>query len=110
MRGVTSRTFATLFAPIACSSSEAGRPDLYNVCSGHAYLVQDLLDTLLGLARIPLSVVSDPARMRPSDNPIVLGDASRIRAETGWTPRIPIERTLADLLDHWRTHVSASPA
>lgn len=94
-----------------CLLVERGRPARpYNVCSGHAYLVQDLLDTLLGLARIPLAVVSDPARMRPSDNPIVLGDASRIRAETGWTPRIPIERTLADLLDHWRTHVSASPA
>ena len=44
----------------------------------------------------------DPARLRPSDNPIVLGSHARLTAETGWTPAIPIEQTLADLLDYWR--------
>ncbi len=80
----------------------ARRP--YNVCSGIAYLVRDLLDSLIALARIPVRVESDPARMRPSDNPVVLGDNSRIRSEVGWSPRIGMEQTLRDLLAYWRLH------
>jgi GDP-4-dehydro-6-deoxy-D-mannose reductase len=74
----------------------------YNVCSGRAYRVRDLLDSLTRLSRIPIRVETDPERLRPSDNPIIAGDRSRISAETGWQPRIPIERTLDDLLHYWR--------
>ena len=74
----------------------------YNVCSGQAYRIRDLLDILVGMARVRLDVRTDPSRMRPSDNPVVLGDNSRIRDEVGWTPQIPIEQTLADLLAYWR--------
>jgi GDP-4-dehydro-6-deoxy-D-mannose reductase len=81
-----------------------GQP--YNVCRGRAYRVGDLLDTLLGMARVHVRVEVDPARLRPSDNPIVLGDRSRLTAETGWQPLIPIERTLADLLDYWRAQTA----
>jgi GDP-4-dehydro-6-deoxy-D-mannose reductase len=75
----------------------------YNVCSGRAYRVRDLLDILLSLARVRVRVETDPARLRPSDTPIVIGSRDRITRETGWQPEIPIERTLADLLDYWRT-------
>jgi len=78
----------------------ARRP--YNVCSGIAYRIRDLLDSLIALARIPVRVESDPARMRPSDNPVVLGDNSRIRTEVGWSPRIGMDQTLRDLLAYWR--------
>ena len=77
-----------------------GRP--YNVCSGQAYRVRDLLDVLTGRSATPIRVEIDPARLRPSDNPIIAGDRSRIMAETGWQPRIPIDRTLEDLLHYWR--------
>lgn len=79
---------------------EPRRP--YNVCAGRAYRISDLLDTLIGLSHTQVRLEEDPARMRPSDNPIVLGDRSRIAAEIGWQPEIPIERTLSDLLDYWR--------
>jgi GDP-4-dehydro-6-deoxy-D-mannose reductase len=79
---------------------EPRRP--YNVCAGRAYRISDLLDTLIGLSNTQVRLEEDPARMRPSDNPVVLGDRSRIAAEIGWKPEIPIERTLADLLDYWR--------
>jgi GDP-4-dehydro-6-deoxy-D-mannose reductase len=77
----------------------------YNVCSGQAYRVRDLLDVLVGMSRVKLEIRQDPSRMRPSDNPVVLGDNRRIRDEVGWTPQIPIEQTLADLLDYWRVHL-----
>ncbi|HSC25772.1 MAG TPA: GDP-mannose 4,6-dehydratase [Vicinamibacterales bacterium] len=87
---------------------ERGRPGVpYNVCCGRAYRVGDLLDVLLGLARVAVSVERDPRLMRPSDNPVLLGDPSRIAADTGWQPVIPIERTLSDLLEFWRRRAGA---
>jgi GDP-4-dehydro-6-deoxy-D-mannose reductase len=55
-----------------------------------------------------VNVEQDPSRLRPSDNPVVLGDPSRIAADTGWRAEIPIERTLRDLLDWWRGQLSGS--
>jgi GDP-4-dehydro-6-deoxy-D-mannose reductase len=87
---------------------ERGRPRRpYNVCSGRAYRIGDLLDRLMAVARIPIGVELDPQRMRPADTPVVLGDPSRLAAETGWAPAIPIERTLEDLLNYWRQRTPA---
>ena len=74
----------------------------YNVCCGTAYRVGDLLESLLGMSKVRVTVQQDPERMRPSDNPVVLGDPSRITRDTGWRAERPIERTLRDLLDWWR--------
>lgn len=83
-----------------------GRP--YNVCSGHARPVRELLDTLLSLARVPIRVVTDPARYRPNDTPVVVGDPRRIREELGWQPVVPLEQTLDDLLAYWRARAAGS--
>jgi GDP-4-dehydro-6-deoxy-D-mannose reductase len=83
--------------------AESGAPRRpYNVCSGRTYSMREILDTLLSLSTVRVRVEIDPARLRPSDNPVILGSHARLTAETGWSPEIPIERTLADLLDHWR--------
>lgn len=81
-----------------------GRP--YNVCSGEAYRVGDLLDALTRQSRNAIRIEVDSDRLRPSDNPIIAGDRSRIETETGWQPRIPIERTLDDLLRYWRAQTA----
>ena len=83
---------------------KAARP--YNVCSGQAYRVRDLLDRLIARSRAPIRVEPDPARLRPSDNPIIAGNRSRISSETGWEPTIPIQQTLDDLLGYWRAHTA----
>jgi GDP-4-dehydro-6-deoxy-D-mannose reductase len=86
---------------------ERGRPGrVYNVCSGRAILIRDLLEMLLSRARVRIGVRIDANRYRPSDQPIVVGDAGRIRDEVGWTPAVPIERTLDDLIDYWRRDVA----
>ena len=83
--------------------AERGSPGrAYNVCRGQAYRVRDLLDTLVGCSNVSITVAVDPSRLRPSDNPVILGSAARLEQETGWRPAIPIERTLGDLLDYWR--------
>jgi GDP-4-dehydro-6-deoxy-D-mannose reductase len=81
----------------------AGTP--YNVCRGEAFRVSDLLASLVRQSKVAIDVRSDPARLRPNDNPIVLGNPARLTADTGWTPQIPIEQTLRDLLEYWRQHV-----
>ncbi|HVJ28230.1 MAG TPA: GDP-mannose 4,6-dehydratase [Vicinamibacterales bacterium] len=80
---------------------------VYNICSGTAHRVGDVLDRLIGMARVRVTVKQDPARMRPSDNPLVLGDPSRIAADTGWRTEIPLDQTLEDLLAWWRTQVTS---
>jgi GDP-4-dehydro-6-deoxy-D-mannose reductase len=83
--------------------AELGRPHVpYNVCTGRARTMRDLLDILLSLSRVRVQVEVDPSRLRPSDNPVIVGSHARLTRDTGWTPQIPIEQTLADLLDHWR--------
>jgi GDP-4-dehydro-6-deoxy-D-mannose reductase len=80
-----------------------GRP--YNICSGRAWRIGDLLEELLHFSRAAIHVEPDPALMRPSDVPVVQGDATRIRAEIGWMPRLLVEQTLSDTLEWWRREV-----
>jgi len=82
-----------------------GRP--YNVCSGRPIKIGHLLDMMLRRARVSIRVVVDPARYRPNDSPVVQGNPARIREELGWTPKIPIEQTIDDLLAFWRERSAA---
>lgn len=80
---------------------------IYNVCSGRALVMQVLVDALVARARVPVRLEQDPARMRPSDTPVILGSRSRLTADTGWAPSIPLEQTLGDTLAWWRARVAA---
>jgi GDP-4-dehydro-6-deoxy-D-mannose reductase len=90
---------------------EKGRPARpYNICSGVAYRIGDLLETMLRLARARITIAIDANRLRPSDTPVVLGNPARIAAEVGWRAMIPIDDTLTDLLDYWRQRVAVPRA
>jgi GDP-4-dehydro-6-deoxy-D-mannose reductase len=82
---------------------QPGRP--YNVCSGRAITIRELLDRLIARARVPVEVRVDPARYRPNDTPLLVGDPARLRDELGWTPEIPLDQTLDDLLEYWRARM-----
>jgi GDP-4-dehydro-6-deoxy-D-mannose reductase len=83
---------------------ESGRPgSVYNVCSGKAYSIAEVCEILISHANRPLRLEADPDLQRPVDLPVLAGDHSLITADTGWTPRIPIEQSLAELLDECRT-------
>lgn len=75
---------------------------VFNVASGRSTEMAAALAVLLGLGRRAITVESDPARMRPSDLPCLLGDAARLRDAVGWQPAIPLEQTLRDVLDGFR--------
>lgn len=89
---------------------DRGEPgQVYNVGSGRAVPVQQLLDILLSLARVDIKVVPDPARMRPADQPLSYGDISKIQQHVNWQPRISLETSLRDILDDWRQQVRQTP-
>jgi GDP-4-dehydro-6-deoxy-D-mannose reductase len=76
--------------------------EVYNICSGKAWKIKDMLDLLLTMTKKKIEVREDPARLRPSDVPVLLGDHSKFTERTGWKPSIPFEQTLADMLEFWR--------
>lgn len=84
--------------------------EVYNIGSGRARPIQELLDALLSLAEVPIRVEQDPARMRASDIPTMVADCSRIRECTGWAPEIPFGQSLRDVLDYWRQCVRTGTA
>jgi len=91
---------------------QRGEPgDVYNLCSGRSWAIQEILDFLLSqsIAR-KIEVREDANRLRPSDVAILYGSADKIRRVTGWEPAIPFEQTLKDLLDYWRSRLRRIPA
>ena len=77
----------------------------YNICQGKDWKIREVLDILLSYSKIKVEVKQDPARMRPSDVMVLLGDNTKFRQTTGWKPEIPFETTLLDLLNYWRERV-----
>ncbi len=82
---------------------------VYHVCSGQGHSIQEVLDLLLSMSSVQIEVRQDPARMRPVDVTSRVGDASRLRARTGWEPVIPLEESLRDILGDWRQRVNRAP-
>ena len=88
---------------------EKGVPgEVYNIGSGTTRTIQSMLDMLLAQSPVSIEVRQDPARLRPSDVPILWADDEKFRAQTGWQPQIPFEQTMHDLLDYWRDRVNRS--
>jgi GDP-4-dehydro-6-deoxy-D-mannose reductase len=85
---------------LAITRGEPG--EVYNIGSGKGHTIQSLLDAFLSSSNVPVEVREDPTRMRPSDIPVLVCDASRFRERTGWVPEISFEQTLQDILDYWR--------
>src|SRR6185503_10191656 len=71
--------------------------EIYNVSSGTAISMREMLGKLIAAARVPVEVREDPERMRPSDTPVAYGSSAKLRAATGWEPRIKLERTMREI-------------
>jgi GDP-4-dehydro-6-deoxy-D-mannose reductase len=87
---------------------EAG--EVYNAGSGQSHSIQEMLDTFLMLTDAPIEVRFDPVRARPVDVPVIVCDASKLRAATGWKPTYSFEQSLADVLNDQRTRIGLSKA
>jgi GDP-4-dehydro-6-deoxy-D-mannose reductase len=78
---------------------------IYNAASGRAVSIRELIDGFLASATCPIEVRQVPQRVRLIDVPLLLGDASRLRALTGWAPTIPFRQSIEDVLGDWRHRV-----
>jgi GDP-4-dehydro-6-deoxy-D-mannose reductase len=81
---------------------------VYNVGTGTAVPIRTLLDVLVSHCRIHVDIQVDPGRLRQSDPPVSICDATCFRERTGWEPRVPLETTLEDTLRFWRDRVSGA--
>lgn len=91
---------------------ESGKSgEVYNVATGEGVSIAQVLDTLLKISTVKdIKTVIDPTRMRPSDVPLLVGSAKKLKMQTEWTPRIPVGQTICDTLDYWREQVKNSLA
>lgn len=80
--------------------------EVYNIATGTGIHIRAMLQMILDRSKVEVKIEIDPDRLRPSDVEILIGDSSKFRADTGWEPLIPFEKTISDLLDYWREQIS----
>ncbi len=87
-------------------SLEMGEPgEVYNIGSGRAVTIREVLDILLSFSDDDIEIRQVPERMRPSDVELLVADSTKFVSLTGWKPEIPLEKTLEDTLNYWRERV-----
>jgi GDP-4-dehydro-6-deoxy-D-mannose reductase len=90
---------------------EKGQPgEAYNVGSGAAVAMERILGILTGLSHRRVKVVTESQRVRQGEVSVMYGSIQKIISQTGWRPQIPLEQTLADILDYWRQQLRAESA
>lgn len=77
--------------------------EVYNICSGITHTAQEVLDRFISMAQVQIEVCQDPARMRPSDTPVVCGNHDKLTSHTGWNPEMNLNEIITDALDFWRS-------
>jgi GDP-4-dehydro-6-deoxy-D-mannose reductase len=91
------------------ASLEKGVPgESYVVGSDAVKTVRECLDMFISYSTLKnkIDVQTDPARVRPTEVPLLVGDDTKFRKTTGWKPEIPLEQTLQDTLNYWRQRVA----
>ena len=83
--------------------AQTGRSgSVYNVGSGRAYSIEQVLGIILEKSAAQVQVEADPERMRPSDVPILQADIQKLQTDTDWAPSISLEQSIDDTLAYWR--------
>ena len=75
--------------------------EVYNLCSGEGISIREILEKLVALSSTEIKIIQNSDKMRPSDDPLLIGDNSKLR-QIGWNPQAPMEKTLSDILNFWR--------
>lgn len=87
-----------------CMLLEKGRTsEVYNVCSGAAVLLSEIVKLFQAISGIDITIEIDREKVRPREVTEIYGDPSKLQADTGWHPQIPLKKTVEDLLNYWRS-------
>jgi GDP-4-dehydro-6-deoxy-D-mannose reductase len=100
------RDVADAYAALAEARAPSGT--VYNIARGEAVAIKEILRRLITIARVPVEVREDAGRMRPADVPLIVGDASKLRAATGWTAQISLDRSLREIYEDACQRVTAA--
>lgn len=91
--------------------AEQGRAgETYNVGSGRAVVIRELLAQIIALSGVEIAVETDPEKLRPVEIPVIRADIAKLQQDTGWAPRIPLEQTLRETLADWQEKISCGKA
>ena len=89
------------------AAAELGKKgEVYQLCSGVGVKMATVLGVITVMANVRIRLEEDPARMRPSDVPRLVGSNKKAKDELGWEPTITAATMLQDLLDYWRERVA----
>ena len=88
-------------------AKDGERGEIYNVCSGKAVAVRDLLKELVAIARVPVEIRTDPERLRPSEIAISVGSNAKLVERTGWQPRVRLVDSLRDIYESARKRLAS---
>lgn len=105
-RALTDVRDLTTALELLASKGEPG--EAYNISGSRTYQIKDVVDLVVRNARVPVTVETDPALLRPSDEPVIFGDSSKLVAATGWSQQVPLEDTIVDMLNYWRARYPRS--
>ncbi len=81
--------------------------EVYNICSSVGYSLKEIIHKMISIAHVDVSYELSPSLVRPSDNPVIIGDNTKIKKECCWQPAISIDRSLADILSYWENVLTA---
>ena len=84
---------------LSISKCPYGTP--FNIASGRAYSIREVLDLLIEISGKKIEIIQDSVLIRPSDVQGLIGDSTKFRTLTGWKNSIPFEKTLEDLYRYW---------
>lgn len=79
--------------------------ETYNVGSGHAYGIREILDLIVSLSNVEIEIETDSNKIRPVDVPIIEADITKLNDVAGWSPAISLEQTIKETLAYWRERV-----
>lgn len=91
---------------LALTKAKVG--EVYNIGSGIGVKIEDLLHLILEQSKVDITVKIDEERMKPSDNPQLIADASKFQQDTGWSTEIPLSDTISRVLNYWRQTVQST--
>ena len=79
--------------------------EVYNICSRNEVSIKELLDRFLNMSKKKIKIIQDPKRLRPSDLPLLSGNSTKFKKQTGWKQKYLFEKTLQDILNYWRNKI-----
>jgi len=103
-RAITDVRDLVIALELLSEKGEAG--EVYNVSGEKAYLISDIVEIIKKNTTAKIIIEVDPGLLRPTDEPVIFGDSTKLKNCTGWKQQYSIEKTIADMLDYWRNNVN----